>query len=286
MGGRERSPEAAPDLVELHGWHAVLEAVRARRRRLVRLQVRQGLRHAKLPLLEQAAAAAGLPLEEVPAEVIAASAPPGVQTQGLALLAGPLPEIPLAELARGAQPRTLVALDGVEDPQNVGAIARAAECAGAAGLVLTRRHAPPLGSAVSRASAGAIEWLPVARVPNLPRALRELQGLGFWAFGLDAGAGDDLFALPPRVRSGDRVLVLGAEGRGLRPGVVRVLDHRVRIPLRGRIDSLNVAVAAAVALFELAPRAAGGPPGPRPERSPGGPRPPAEVAKTEGLPRG
>jgi 23S rRNA (guanosine2251-2'-O)-methyltransferase len=258
MGGRERSPEAAPDLVELHGWHAVLEALRARRRRMLRLRVRQGLRHAKLPLLLEAAAAAGVAAEEVPAEAIALSAPPGVQTQGVALLVGPLPELPLAALARGVPPRTLVALDGVEDPQNVGAIARAAEGAGATGLVVTRRHAPPLGSAVSRASAGAIEWLPVARVPNLPRALRELQGLGFWVFGLDATAGDDLFALPPRVRAGDRVLVLGAEGRGLRPGVARVLDHRVRIPLRGHIDSLNVAAAAAVALFELAPRAPAG----------------------------
>lgn len=251
MRARERSPEAAPEGVELYGWHAVLEALRARRRRLLRLRLRQGLRHARLPMLLQAAAEAGLSPEEVPAAELAASAPPGTQTQGVALRAGPLPEVPLAALAHTSGPRMLVALDGVEDPQNVGAIARAAECAGATGMLLTRRHAPPLGAAVSRASAGAIEWLPVARVPNLPRALRELQGMGFWVFGLDAGAGEDLFRLPERVRAGDRVLVLGAEGRGLRPGVSRVLDHRVHIPLHGRVDSLNVGSAAAVALYTL-----------------------------------
>jgi 23S rRNA (guanosine2251-2'-O)-methyltransferase len=197
------------------------------------------------------AVAAGVPVEEVEARDLARRAGPGVPHQGAVLTAGPLPEVPLAALGSGKPPRTVVALDGVEDPQNVGAIARVAEAAGAAGLLLTRRRAPPLGPAVARASAGAIEWLPVARVVNLARALAALRERGFWVFGADPAAPDDLFALGGRVLRGDRVLVLGAEGRGLRSGVAQVVDHRVRIPMAGRVASLNVSTAAAVILFEL-----------------------------------
>jgi 23S rRNA (guanosine2251-2'-O)-methyltransferase len=170
----------------------------------------------------------------------------------VALLAGPLPEVSLGELSRaGEAPRTLVALDGVEDPQNVGAVARVAESCGASGLLLARRRAPPLGAAVSRASAGAIEWLPAARVANLGRALNTLKDKGFWVFGCDPEGAEDLFALPARVVAGDQLVVLGAEGRGLREGILRALDHRIRIPMAGRVGSLNVAAAAAVVLFEL-----------------------------------
>jgi 23S rRNA (guanosine2251-2'-O)-methyltransferase len=104
---------------------------------------------------------------------------------------------------------------------------------------------------VARASAGAVEWLPAARVPNLPRALKFLKSEGFWIFGSDPEAADDVFSAPDRMLAGDRVLVLGAEGRGLRRGVDQVLDHRVRIPMAGRVASLNVATAAAVLLFEF-----------------------------------
>jgi 23S rRNA (guanosine2251-2'-O)-methyltransferase len=118
-------------------------------------------------------------------------------------------------------------------------------------MILTRRRAPPLSPAVARASAGAIEWLPVARVANLPRALNELKSKGFWVFGCDPGAPDALFELPDRLLRGDRVVVLGAEGKGLRRGVDQMLDHRVRVPMAGRVASLNVAAAAAVLLFEF-----------------------------------
>jgi 23S rRNA (guanosine2251-2'-O)-methyltransferase len=230
----------------------VLEALRARRRALHRLRIREGLRRPEVREILAAARAAGVSIQEVGAEQLAVAVPPGTTTQGVVLRSGPLPEVPLAELA-GAEdgPRMLVALDGVEDPQNVGAIARVAEACGARGLILTRRHAPPLGPVVSRASAGAIEWLPAARVPNLGRALKELKEKGFWAFGCDPVGGEDVFGLPRRLLAGDKVVVLGAEGRGLRPGVQRLLDHRVRIPMAGRVASLNVAAAAAVVLFEL-----------------------------------
>lgn len=252
--GAERSDERC----ELVGVHPVLEALRARRRRLYRLRLLKGLKRPELPEILAAARELGLPVEEVPSEQLMAQVGEAGAHQGLALRAGPIPELSLAELAAlGASPRTLVALDGVEDPQNLGAIARVCEASGAAGLLLTLRRCPPLGAAVSRASAGAIEWLPVARVVNLRRALDELKQAGFWVFGCDPEAPGSLFSLPDRVVTGDRVVLLGAEGRGLRPRVAGAVDHALRVPMGGRMASLNVASTAAVVLFELARRSEG-----------------------------
>ena len=251
---RGSSPTAAgpPARQDIAGLHPVREALRARRRRRYRLAVRKGEGRGALAELAALAVAAGVEVEEVESDELARRAGPGVAHQGAVLTAGPLPELTLAALAEGgAPPRTLVALDGVEDPQNLGAIARVAEAAGAVGLLLTQRRAPPLGPAVARASAGAIEWLPVARVVNLSRALRKLKDEGFWIFGAFPDAPGDLFQLEPRVRRGDRVVVLGAEGRGIRSGIESLIDHRVRIPMAGHVASLNVSAAAAVVLFEL-----------------------------------
>jgi len=177
------------------------------------------------------------------------------------LEAGPLPQSSLEEmLARDGSDRRVVLLDGVEDPHNLGAIARVAEGAGAIGLVTTHRRAAPLSPAASRASAGALEWLPVARVPNLRRAMESLKQAGFWLVGADPGAPDTIFELEPRLLRGDLGVVLGAEGRGMRQSVASALDFRVRIPMSGQVGSLNVSTAAAVILYELARRAA-----PRPE---------------------
>jgi len=245
--------------VRLTGVHAVREALRARRRPLYRLRVRAEGGPEALRELRALAHEAGVAVSEEPPERLDAAG--GPNPQGVVLEAGPLPELSLAALAEaGAPPRTLVALDGVEDPQNLGAIARVAEGAGATGLVITRRRAPPLGAAVARASAGAIEWLPVARVPNLRRALQQLQERGFWVFGAEVEAPLSLWEVPGRWLEGGRVVVLGAEGRGLRHGTSQVLDHRVRIPMAGRVGSLNVAAAAAVVLFELARRGSKAPP--------------------------
>ncbi len=251
-GGGAIDPSVRHDLT---GLHPVREALRARRRRLVRLGVRKGEGRGALAELVALAAEAGVEVEEIEPDELARRAGPGVAHQGVVLTTGPLPETTLEGLAvAGAPPRTLVALDGVEDPQNLGAIARVAEAAGAAGLLLTQRRAPPLGAAVARASAGAIEWLPVARVVNLARALRALKDEGFWVFGAFPDAPDDLFRLDARVRRGDRVVVFGAEGRGIRSGIERLIDHRVRIPMAGHVASLNVSTAAAIVLFELARR--------------------------------
>jgi len=235
----------------LYGVHPVREALRAGRRRAYRLHLRPRSRP-EIRDLEAEARRAGIPVTAADEEALAALAGPEARTQGVALEAGPLPELEPEALAEaGGDEDLIVALDGVEDPQNVGAIVRVAEAAGAGGLLLTRRHAPPLSAALARASAGAIEHLPVARAVNLTQALKALKEKGYWVFGGDAGEGEDLYGLSDRVVAGRKVVVLGAEGRGLRPAVLEQVDHRVRIPLAGQVASLNVSAAAAVLLFEL-----------------------------------
>jgi 23S rRNA (guanosine2251-2'-O)-methyltransferase len=146
----------------------------------------------------------------------------------------------------------LVVLDQVQDPQNLGAICRTAECAGAAGVVIPDRRSAEVTAAVCKASAGAVEHLPVGRVRNIADFLGDAKRAGLWCYGADATG---------RVRydsidySGGAVLVLGSEGRGLRPRVAASCDALLAIPLRGRIESLSVSAAAAVLLYAAAPNA-------------------------------
>jgi 23S rRNA (guanosine2251-2'-O)-methyltransferase len=237
------------------GFHPVREALRARRRRIARLHVREGLKRPELAELRKLAREAGVPVVETSADALNRLAP-GARTQGLVLEAGPIPEVPLGDLLEMGEKgrRRLVALDGVEDPQNVGALLRAAEGAGATGVIVTDRRAPPLGSVVARASAGALEHLPIARVVNLARALEQAKEAGFWVVALDPESDESLFESPDKVWQGDLALVVGAEGAGLRHGIRRLADHRFAIPMRGHVGSLNVAAAGALALFEAARR--------------------------------
>jgi 23S rRNA (guanosine2251-2'-O)-methyltransferase len=242
------------------GFHPAREALRARRRRLHRLRVRTGLRHRRLDELLELAREAGVPVESVAAEALAVGLPPGLRDQGIVLDAEPLPLVALEQWTGPDASRTgcdrVVVLDGVEDPQNLGALIRVAEASGASGLLLGARRAPPLGPVVARASAGAVEHLPICRVANLRRALAALRDAGFWLLGAEAEGDQDLYATPDRLWQGRLGLVFGAEGHGLRSGVATLLDHRLRIPLRGRVGSLNVATAAAVVCFEAARRSA------------------------------
>lgn len=147
-----------------------------------------------------------------------------------------------------AEPEALVvALDQVQDPHNLGAVARVAEAAGAAGLVLPERRAAEVTPAVCRASAGAVEHLPVARVRNLADWLRGAKAAGAWAYGA-ARAGEPY----ERFDYGGRaVLVLGSEGAGLRPRVASTCDAIVALPMHGRVESLNVSTAAAALLYGI-----------------------------------
>jgi 23S rRNA (guanosine2251-2'-O)-methyltransferase len=141
----------------------------------------------------------------------------------------------------------LVALDQVQDPRNLGAVCRSAEAAGAAGAVIPQRRAAAVTAVACKASAGAVEHLAVARVRNLADWLRKAREAGFWIWGADAGAPNAYTEVDLR---GGTVIVLGGEGKGLRPRVAGACDGLISIPQRGRLESLNVSAAAAVILFE------------------------------------
>ena len=143
----------------------------------------------------------------------------------------------------------IIALDQVQDPQNLGAICRSAECAGAAGLVLPERRAAEVTPAVCKASAGAVEHLPLAQVRNLTDFLNAAKARGFWCYGADGDATMDYRKVD---FSGPVVLVMGSEGKGLRPRVASACDALIALPLRGKMESLSVGAAAAVLLYAAA----------------------------------
>jgi 23S rRNA (guanosine2251-2'-O)-methyltransferase len=175
--------------------------------------------------------------------------------QGVLAFAAPLRSYDLEELAGrgpdGAAP-FLLALDGVTDPGNLGALLRSAECAGVTGVILPRHRAAHVTPTVAKAAAGAVERLRMTTVPGLPTALRALRDLGVWSVGLEAGAPQSLFEL--NLAEEPVALVLGAEGGGLSSLVRQRCDTLVSIPLRGRVNSLNVSVAGALACFEITRR--------------------------------
>ena len=212
--------------------------------------------------------------------------------QGLCADAGPYPYVGVEELLAGEQP-LLVALDQVQDPQNLGSICRTAECAGAAGAVIPERRAAEVTAAVCKASAGAVEHLPIARVRNLADFLVQARAAGCWCYGASAPARHDSHALEsaagpgagertaggrtagerterrregappvaydaPDYRGAGVVLVLGSEGKGLRPRVASACDQLIALPLLGRVDSLGVSAAAAAILYEILQARGGG----------------------------
>jgi 23S rRNA (guanosine2251-2'-O)-methyltransferase len=222
----------------VYGVNAVREALRGRRA-VHRIHVSE--RRAGLPWLAEAA---------VPAEVASERALTALagseEHQGVVAQADPYPYVDAAELIAGE--RTLVvALDEVTDPHNLGAIARTAECAGATGLVLPLHRSATVTPAVCKVSAGAVEHLPIAQVTNLADWLGRVKEPRLWVYGLAMDGAVDYTAAD----LGDgAVLVIGAEGRGLRPRVRQSCDEALRLPLHGRIGSLNASVAAAIVLYE------------------------------------
>jgi 23S rRNA (guanosine2251-2'-O)-methyltransferase len=167
--------------------------------------------------------------------------------QGVAALVDPYPYADAGDLLDRPEP-LLVALDEVTDPQNLGAICRTAEAAGATGVVIPERRSADVTPAVCKASAGAVEHLPVARVRNLADFLAEAKEHGCWVYGAAAGASTP-YDRPDY--TGGVVIVLGSEGKGLRPRVASMCDDLVALPLRGHVASLNVSATAAVLLYEM-----------------------------------
>ncbi|HNT89685.1 MAG TPA: 23S rRNA (guanosine(2251)-2'-O)-methyltransferase RlmB, partial [Candidatus Hydrogenedentes bacterium] len=152
-----------------------------------------------------------------------------------------------AALAAATAESLFVALDGIEDPQNFGAIVRSASACGAGAVLFTKDRAAPISPAMVKAAAGAVEHVPLVRVTNLARAIEQMQQAGFWAAALDA-AGDKL--LWDVDLTGKTLLIIGGEGKGVRRLVRERCDHVVRIPISGLITSLNASVSAGIALAE------------------------------------
>jgi 23S rRNA (guanosine2251-2'-O)-methyltransferase len=153
-----------------------------------------------------------------------------------------------ADALLAAPDALIVALDEIQDPQNLGAICRTAECAGATGVVIPERRSAEVTPAVCKASAGAVEHLAIARVRNLADFILQAGRAGAWSYGADGEARTG-YAQPDY--RGKVVLVMGSEGSGLRPRVARSCDDLIALPLRGRIESLNVSAAAAAVLYEI-----------------------------------
>lgn len=236
----------APEIV--YGVHAVREALRAGTRPLLRLLVvRRGRQFADLIRLAQAAR---VPVHFEPRQALDRLVQDGRHQGIVGLVAAKKydePEHILAAARAQGQPPFVVILDGVEDPHNLGAVLRTAEAAGVHGVFIPQRRAAGLTGTVAKASAGALEHLRVASVPNLSRLIEFLKSEGLWIYALDPSSEKPYTAVDLR---GPLALVLGGENRGIRPGVLKKCDERVKIPMLGQVESLNVSAAAAIVLFE------------------------------------
>jgi 23S rRNA (guanosine2251-2'-O)-methyltransferase len=226
----------------LYGRNPIREALRAQRRRVRRVWATR--RAADEPWLR------GVEVIEARPEQIEERCGSSAH-QGICAVADPYPYVGGAELLAASDP-LIVALDELEDPQNVGAICRTAECVGATGVVLPERRSAEVTPAVCKASAGAVEYLPIARVRNLADFLADAKAAGAWCYGAAGEAGAEPYDRPDY--RGGVVLVLGAEGKGLRRRVAQSCDALVSLPLRGRIGSLNVSAAASALLYEILQR--------------------------------
>jgi 23S rRNA (guanosine2251-2'-O)-methyltransferase len=237
---------------QVEGRHAVHELLLAGNRRVREVILEAGLDDA--PILEQIidlADEAKVPLKELSGSRFDAIARTGAP-QGVVALAAPIPETSLARMVSSRPNPFLLVVDGVTDPGNLGALLRTAECAGVDGVVLARHRAARITPTVTKAAAGAIEHLPMCRVPGIPNAITDLIERGVWTVGLDVVADTDVGDLA--VAADPLALVVGDEGRGLSRLVAERCDVVATIPMYGRLNSLNVAAATAIACFAIARR--------------------------------
>jgi len=232
--------------VRIYGINPVVEALKARRVTAVRISTRADDR---LAAIVQMAEAQGIPVRRAKPDELARFAKGGVH-QGVVADLQESASLSVEDLVAGSTgPALIVVLDQIEDPHNVGAIVRAADAAGCSGVVRQSRHAARLDGAAAKASAGAVAHVKIAEVVNIARALEDLKQVGVWTVGLASDGQksyDELDLTLPTA------LVLGAEGTGLRRLVRERCDWLASIPMAGRVDSLNVSVAAGIALFEAA----------------------------------
>ncbi len=238
----------------VYGMRPVEELLRSRRD-VAALYVAEGERSPALKAIAEAARGKGLAVSPRPRQELDALSG-GALHQGVVAVAGDFRYLDVEELVSAITARLevplLLVLDGVQDPQNLGALVRSAHVLGAHGLIVPRDRAAPVTPTVVKASAGATEHTPIAQCVNLTRALEQLKAAGIWTVGAIAEGGPDEVDPWGIDFTQPTAIVLGAEGRGLRPLVARTCDLRVRIPMAGQVASLNVGAAGAILLYEAA----------------------------------
>ena len=235
---------------QLYGLMPVLEALRAGQRRINQIILANGVKDQRLHEIHALARQLDIPVKRLPRQDLGRLCN-GANHQGviatLAAASYAAAADLLARLTKANEPPLALVLDGVEDPRNFGAIIRTAECAGIQGIFVPERRAVGLTEVVAKSSAGALEHIPVARVTNLTRLLGELKAGGLWVVGADAKAKQDYTTWDWTLPS---AIVMGGEGAGLHRLVRENCDILVNIPLFGKINSLNVSVAAGIIMFE------------------------------------
>ena len=235
----------------IYGINPVSEILRSEGADVRKLMIAEGRRGDDLKRILELAAARGIPVETRRREALDRQAGTSAH-QGVVCLCGEFAYAALEAILANRHPAfpsgLVLLLDGIEDPQNLGSLIRTAHCFGANGVVIPRDRAAGITPAVIKASAGAAGHIPVARVVNLTQAIEFLKESGFWIYGTDAGADRGVTS----VRfEGNVGLVMGSEGKGMRPLIRKHCDVLVSIPLFGRVDSLNVSVAAGILLHEI-----------------------------------
>ena len=247
-----QQPAPAPKKTEeeadeslLWGINAVTEALRGNPRRLSEILIEKGKAGARLQEIIDAAREAEVRIRVV--ELDRVGLPGGCRHQGVAARQAEAELLPLAELL-AAEPERILLLDSIQDPRNLGSILRSALAAGFSSVVLTSERSAPLTGTVARASAGAVAHLRISRVVNLAEALRQLKSHGYWIYG--AVAEPEAQSMYQTDFSGKIGIVIGSEGKGIRPLVQKCCDHLITIPMPGAFNSLNASVAAALVMFE------------------------------------
>lgn len=233
------------------GIHAVLELLRGRPKQVRDITIQKGKAGPKLQEIIDLARHHQVRVRFEPRLKVPAEAG-RVNHQGVMARVHPVATVALDELLAGLDSGpdapVLLALDSIQDPHNLGAIIRSAVAAGVAGILLPKDRSAPLSGTVAKVAVGALGRVPICTVTNLVAALKDLQARGFWVFG---AAGDTEETIYSADFSGRVCLVVGGEGKGLRPLVRQQCDHLVAIPMQGRVESLNASVATAVILFEI-----------------------------------
>jgi len=249
----EQRRTAAPPrngVAPIYGLSPVLEALRAKTRRIDKIFIADGAREHRLSEIIDLCRERSIPWNKITRDKFVDLVPPDVNHQGVAALIASADYVSVDEIIENAADgeALIVILDGVEDPRNLGAILRVAECAGADGVIIPERRAAGLTETVAKSSAGAIEYIKVAKAANLNRVIDDLKAQNVWVVGTSGDAEMEYDAWDWTQPS---ALVLGSEGSGLHRLVAENCDILVKIPMYGKIGSVNVSVAAGVILFEV-----------------------------------